>query len=209
MCSCKYSIVRTGVGFEPTECVHSLEAVARTEVRGLMFSLLTSVNHMSAAVSHESFSWGCWSMGPVGPVFRPECTGRGLRPELRTPHTQLLSHMQLAFPPLRATNQRSVHVKTDGSQIKLFWGFLSLSVFLSFFFFFPLRPQPPVIFPLGVLWLWTCSSFRSQPLHLHFTVNHVIFCATTQFALSARLAFSLLAQPGSPYGTSFRLPKSP
>lgn len=31
----------------------------------------------------------------------------------------------LPFPPLRGTNQRSVHVKTDGSQIRLFQGLLS------------------------------------------------------------------------------------
>lgn len=30
----------------------------------------------------------------------------------------------LASPPLQGTNQRSVHVKTDGSQIRLFQGLL-------------------------------------------------------------------------------------
>lgn len=40
-----------------------------------------SVNHMITGVSHESFSWGCLSMGLVRLIFGPECTGRGLSPE--------------------------------------------------------------------------------------------------------------------------------
>lgn len=56
--------------------------------------------------------------------------------------------MQLAFPPLQGSNRRSVHVKTDGSQIRLFQGFLSgLPIYPHST---PSQPfcSPPVIFPL-------------------------------------------------------------
>lgn len=129
-------------------------------------------------------------MGLVRLVFRPECTGQGLRPK---PCTLSYWHMQLPFPSLQGTNQRSVHVKTDGSQIRLFWGFLfGLPLYpLSIFFFFT---QP----------LWSSHSgslalnLRLVPIAPPLAVNHIIFGASYDPVCTFWLV-SLCLYPFSPH----------
>ena len=49
-------------------------------------------------------------------VFGPECTGQGLIPK---PYALSQWHVCFSFSPLEGTNQGSVHVKTDGTEIRL------------------------------------------------------------------------------------------
>ena len=49
-------------------------------------------------------------------VFGPECTGQGLIPK---PYALSQWHVCFSFSLLEGTNQGSVHVKTDGTEIRL------------------------------------------------------------------------------------------
>lgn len=88
-----------------------------------MAAFIVTVNHfffpsdLITAGNPGSFPSGCEDKVLDQLVFEAECTGHGLSPE---PCTLI---MQLPFPPLRGSNQRSVHVMTDRSQISLFQGF--------------------------------------------------------------------------------------
>lgn len=130
--------------------------------------------------SHGSFSWGCQRRRLVRLVFRPECTGQGLSPKPCT-------HMQLPFPPLQGTNQRSVHVKTDGSQIRFFWGFLAEHSPLNLFFFF----LTCVIFSLQL------ASFEHVP-HSYLSPFISTCCQSRRFLWKLQLSLHALDSSSLP-----------
>lgn len=82
--------------------------------------------------------------------------------------------MQLPSPPLQGTNQRSVHVKTDGSQIRLFQGLLLRLTH------YPLPALPQPFRSTSVISLLLLADFKpvSHSCCTPLAVNHIILSAS-------------------------------